>query len=64
MLSKNKKSSAYTGVSWNKQRLKWSSQIGINNKVFSLGFYDNELDASVAYKTKLKELKTINKYAK
>lgn len=64
MINKSKKSSSHTGVSWNKKRLKWSSQIWVNNKILRLGFYNNETDASNAYKMKLKELNITNKYAK
>lgn len=62
-INKLKNSSKYTGVSWNKQRLKWSSQIGIKDEVHCIGFYDSELEASQAYSEKLKELNLSNKYA-
>ena len=61
---KNKKnSSIYTGVSWNKERQMWSSQIGYKGKIIHLGFYFSEDQASIAYKCKCVELKIENKYA-
>ena len=57
-LSKDKKNktSKYTGVSWNNQKNKWVSQIRINGIVNYLGQFNNELEASNAYKNKLKTL--------
>ena len=51
-----KSSSQYTGVSWDKNRNKWSSQIVINKKLKFLGRFINELDASEAYQKALREL--------
>lgn len=51
-----KSSSKYTGVTWNKQRCKWQSQIIINGKCKYLGLFLNEYDASKKY---LEELKNI-----
>jgi len=51
-----KSSSQYTGVSWDKNRNKWSSQIVINKKLKFLGRFINELDASEAYQKALKDL--------
>jgi hypothetical protein len=51
-----KSSSQYTGVSWDKNRNKWSSQIVINKKLKFLGRFINELDASKAYQKALKDL--------
>ena len=51
-----KSSSQYTGVSWDKNRNKWSSQIVINKKLKFLGRFINELDASEAYQKALLEL--------
>ena len=55
---KRKTSSKYKGVSWNKDRKKWSSSIVINGKQKYLGVYNNELEASKVYQNKLKELKS------
>ena len=51
-----KSSSQYTGVSWDKNRNKWSSQIVINKKLKFLGRFNNEIDASEAYQKALKDL--------
>jgi len=53
-----KSSSKYTGVSWYKNLRKWRSAILINKKIKHLGYYENELDASIRYQ---KELNLINK---
>ena len=50
------KSSKYTGVSWDKARNKWVSQIKINGKTVPLGRYKCELVASIVYQKKLKEV--------
>jgi len=50
------KSSKYTGVSKIKKTNKWYSQILINGKVKSLGFFDNEYDAHIAYENKLRTI--------
>ena len=46
--------SKYTGVNWNKSKMKWRSKIWINNKSIELGFYENEFSAHLAYQKKLK----------
>ena len=51
-----KSTSQYTGVSWDKNRNKWQSQIKKDGKTIFLGRYDNELDASVAYQNELNKL--------
>ena len=51
------KSSKYTGVSWDKARNKWVSQIKINGKTVPLGRYKCELVASIVYQKKLYLLK-------
>jgi hypothetical protein len=50
------KTSKYTGVSWNKARNKWVSQIKINGKTVPLGRYKCELVAAIVYQKKLKEV--------
>tara|TARA_R110002020_G_scaffold318905_12_gene534589 strand:- start:1304 stop:1816 length:513 start_codon:yes stop_codon:yes gene_type:complete len=47
-------SSKYTGVSWIKNRNKWKACIHLNGKNYHLGNYDNEYEASKAYKNALK----------
>lgn len=41
--------SGYRGVCWHKGCKKWASQIKTNNKQRCLGFYDNIIDAAIAY---------------
>ena len=48
--------SKYTGVTWDKDRCKWRSVINNKLKKYHLGYFDNEEDASKAYKKKLKEI--------
>ena len=47
--SKQKGSSKYKGVYWERKREKWIAQIKINNKNIHLGSFKKEYDASVAY---------------
>lgn len=42
--------SGYAGVSWSKKHQKWWAQIRISNKHSSLGFFDDIIEASNAYK--------------
>lgn len=49
-------SSKYIGVSWNKNTMKWKSQILFNKKPVFLGYFKNEIDAHNAYQNKLKEI--------
>ena len=46
---KRNTTSKYKGVYFNKQINKWSAQIYINNKRKSLGYYTDELEASIEY---------------
>lgn len=56
-ISKDQKgSSRYTGVHWHKASMKWVAQIEINGKKNHLGLFTSELDASNAYKNKLKSI--------
>lgn len=57
---KKQKTSQYTGVYWNKRCKKWHSTYNIKNKHLSLGYFDNEIDASNAYKNKIKTLNYVN----
>ena len=51
-----KSSSKYTGVSWRKIDKKWVSQIYINGKIITLGYFNNEINASIAYENKLQDI--------
>lgn len=42
-------SSKYKGVSWHKQHKKWRASIVISYKRIHLGYFDNEIDAAIAY---------------
>lgn len=53
---KNKTKSIYKGVSWHNQRNKWQSTIQFNLKHISLGLYDCEEEAALAYNKKAIEL--------
>ena len=48
--------SKYTGVSWDSARNKWASKIMINAKTKFLGRFNTEIEASIAYQNKLKEI--------
>jgi hypothetical protein len=51
-----RKSSRFTGVSWNQEKGKWQAHIRINSKSKYLGRYDNEIDASIAYQKALQSI--------
>ena len=57
-ISKDKKgkSSQFTGVSWAKTKKKWNAQINVGGKVCNLGYYKNEIEASIVYQNKLADL--------
>jgi len=48
------KTSSYTGVSWYKKNKKWRVQMRVNDKQICIGYFDDELEASEAYKNYLK----------
>lgn len=48
-----KLSSKFTGVSWYKPTGKWLAQIRINGKVKNIGYFTDELEASVYYENAL-----------
>lgn len=54
---KNKGSSKYTGVYWNKVMKKYLSQICINGKLKHIGCFKNEDEAGRAYKDALEKFK-------
>jgi len=51
------KTSMFPGVNWSKANKKWRSQIRIMGKRKHLGMFDNEIDASNAYKNAVNNLK-------
>jgi hypothetical protein len=56
-ITKSKKgTSKYTGVHWDKNNKKWKSAIQINGVIKTLGSFDCELKAHLAYQNKLKEV--------
>ena len=52
----NPRSSCFPGVSWDKERKKWRSVIQKHGKQKYLGRFNNELDASNAYKNAIDEI--------
>lgn len=58
--SKDRKncSSKFTGVTWHKATEKWIVQIVNKDKREYLGLYEDELEASIAYKKRLNEILT------
>lgn len=50
------KTSKYTGVSWDKNRKKWTCKIKINGKTINLGRFKCEEQANKVYQTKLKSI--------
>jgi len=51
------KTSSCIGVSWNKEKNVWVSQIRINGKKSFLGYFNNEIDAHNIYQEKLNIIK-------
>jgi len=49
-------SSKYKGVSFSKEKNKWRSYIRIKGKTKHLGYFDNEVDASISYNSELKNI--------
>lgn len=48
--------SQFKGVTWNKRKKKWVTQISFNRKRRFAGYFDNEIDAALAYNQKAQEL--------
>lgn len=46
---KKNTTSTYKGVSWHKKSGKWQAQIRVDGRSIYLGYYDNELEAHLAY---------------
>lgn len=53
---KSNNKSGYRGVSWNKSRNKWISQISKNKQRFMFGYFDCKHEAARAYNAKALEL--------
>lgn len=43
--------SKYAGVSWHSRNRKWRTQIFIDKKSIHLGYYEDEIDAHLIFKT-------------
>jgi hypothetical protein len=52
--SNKNSSSRFKGVCWKKREKKWISQINANNKNTCLGYFENEIDAAIAYNVSAK----------
>lgn len=52
-----KSSSKYIGVGWCERRNRWRSRITIGAKDVHLGYFKTEIEASIVYQEKLKEIK-------
>lgn len=52
----SKGSSKYKGVYWHKQHKKWCASIQANKKRLHVGLFDCEIEASIEYNKKAKEL--------
>ena len=50
-------SSSYTGVTYRKRKGNWQSRITVDKKTLSLGYYDTEYEAHIAYQNKLNSIK-------
>lgn len=48
--------SKYKGVAWISRLNKWRARININKKQYYIGFFENEIDAAIAYNQKAVEL--------
>ena len=59
---KNKNTSKYVGVTWNKKHKKWYSQIFSNKKMVWLGAFNTEEEAFNRYKEEFEKLNMQNKY--
>lgn len=51
-----KSTSKYVGVSWDKSKNRWASQITIKSKIIKIGVFVDEKEASDAYQEKLKTI--------
>lgn len=51
------RTSKYKGVSWYKLTQKWVALLRHEGRLYSLGYFKNEIDAAKAYDAKVKELR-------
>lgn len=49
-------SSQFKGVTWCKELQKWKGKITFDGKIIHIGYFDNEIDAALAYNVKAIEL--------
>jgi len=62
-INSDKKSSKYTGVSWQKRSSKWRATITIKGKGQHLGLFTSEKTASIAFQNAMERNGIKNKYA-
>jgi hypothetical protein len=55
-LNPNKNTSGFKGVSWHKQNSKWKAEIMVNKNNIYIGYFENPIDAALAYDAKAREL--------
>lgn len=55
----HKKSSKYVGVNWHKRSKKWQSKIKYKGKQYTLGMFNDEEKASIAYQAAKKVLEQV-----
>ncbi len=53
---KSRGTSRFKGVSWHFNRRRWEARIGCDGKTRHLGWFDNEIDAALAYDRAAREL--------
>ena len=53
---RNNCSSIYKGVTWHRRDKKWVARVNFEGKVYSCGYFDNEVDGAKAYDDKIVEL--------
>lgn len=58
-LQNGKKTSQFTGISWDKKTKKWEAKIWIDGKKIYLGRFNDEINASLAYQNILKNITKI-----
>lgn len=57
MVGYKNSTSKYLGVSWSKTNKKWHSQLVHNGKKYSIGFFEDERKAAIAFNKKAIELR-------
>lgn len=48
--------SKYKGVCWHKSNRKWSARVSCNGRLYNLGYFDNQIDAAIAYDRKAEQI--------